>query len=129
MAYIRCASGGGDSSIEIVRGTVTGSASGTFTVTSQQGKAPKRAQLWNASHTGAETGTSATYWNAVYPSTLCVVSTYYTNALNVSRQTINSTALTYNAKLTAVGADSVSFVLPSGANYASGTWEYAVEFE
>lgn len=126
--FIQCNYGGGGGPVERIEGTMTGSASGTVTVTSQQGKTPKRAQFWNTSHTGAETFTGGVYWNDQY-SAASFPYCYFTNAMHPTQQAINTSATIYYAKVSAVGANSITLLCPSTANYAKGTWKYIVEFE
>jgi hypothetical protein len=121
MAYIRCASGGGGA-VEVITGTETGTASGTFTATSQQGKAPKRAQAWKVGATG--TNAFYAFWNSDDPTK---VSMYGSGGTSL-RETIPPNRTNYII-VSAVAADSITFRMPTTAQFASGTWGYAVEFE
>lgn len=122
MAYIHCVSGGGGGAVEVVTGTETGTASGTFTVTSQQGKAPKRAQAWKVGGTGANAYYA--FWNSDDPTK---VSMYGSGGTSI-REAIPPNRNNYII-VSAVGADSITFRMPTTAQYATGDWEYAVEFE
>lgn len=131
MAYIHCVTGGSSSPVETLTGTVTGAAgntaAGQFTITSQQGKAPKRVQFWNEKQ-GAQYGTCGVYWNAQY-SANCTSYSYYSSAMHSSTIAVNTTAQQYFPKVSAVGADSVTLMCPTTSNFYTGTWNYEVEFE
>lgn len=120
MAYIHCVSGGGGA-VEVVTGTETGTASGEFTVTSQQGKTPKRVQIWR------DDGLCFSFWNdqrSAYALLSILSGTTGTAWL------ATGSAHAYCCNVKTVGADSVTFFFPSNASYATGkVFNYSVEFE
>lgn len=132
MAYIRCTSGGGGP-VEVITGTITGASgateAGRVTVTSQQGKTPKRAMFWRtdkATGQGAcgmcwHDNTDNLQWNYVY-----------TSAWTIAPRTApTTTTQQYHCLIYALTSDSITFACPTNATYygTNVTWEYSVEFE
>lgn len=122
MAYINCVYGeGGNSSVETITGSVTSTTSGEFTVTSQQGKAPKRVQVWRTDGTKA-----FTVWNAGSKPTHYLFSNYNDGPAWYAIGTTYS----YACGIKTVGATSVTISYPTNATYGNAKpFDYAVEFE
>lgn len=130
MAYIRCASGGG-SNIEVIEGTKNGTTeyNTSFTVTSQQGKAPKIVAVWLDTPDAGIVAHSGCYWNGSYFSGK-YVGEYGANATTLSLQTQNvGTNTNYYPSIANVGADSVTIKLNGVNSYCKGTMKYVVVFE
>lgn len=132
MAYIRCASGGGGA-VEVITGTMTGASgateAGRVTVTSQQGKTPKRAMFWRTDKaTGA--GTGGTFW---WANTDNIQYNYvYTASLVISSRAVpTATAQANYSIIYGLTSDSITFACPTNATYygTNVTWAYSVEFE
>ena len=118
MAYIRC-TGGGGGPVEVITDTVTGAASSTITVTSAQGKTPKRAMMSRAQGTP-----SLMSWDANFPSgAACRI---YNNALT---NTTVGNSYAYTPTVQSVGADNIVLMFPTSASYVNYPFTYSVEFE
>ena len=129
MAYINCVYGGGGSgTVETITGTMTGAAgntsAGRITVTSQQGKTPKRAQFWNSSNLSSNM--CGIDWNSDYPDTSMA---RYSNNTVATRPVGSGNTNMYYPCIYGVGADSITLACSTGTAYFTGTWKYAVEFE
>lgn len=126
MAYIRCSSGGGGA-VEVITGTMTGASgstsAGEITVTSQQGKTPKRFAFWNNS-TFTTSYSSGIFWSDGDTNNARV----WYGANGSAVKGIN-TQPSLQVAAYSLGVDSVTVKLPTGGNYYTGTWGYTVEFE
>lgn len=118
--FIQCNYGGGGGPVEVITGHETGTAGSTFTVTSQQGKAPKRINVWR------EDGTNAfSMWN-VQRSGYCLISNYN----NGAAWTAVGSAYANCCNVKTIGSTSVEMNFPSVAAYSTGKeFYYSVEFE
>lgn len=133
MAYIRCNYGGGSGPVEVVTGTITGAAgntsAGQVTVTSQQGKTPKRAMFWRTDK-GTGQGAGGTFW---FSNTDNMQYNYcFASAWAFSPRSVPSTATnSYYSMIYALTPTSITFACPTHATYygTNATWEYSVEFE
>ena len=118
--FIQCNYGGGGGPVETITGSVTSTTGGEFTVTSTQGKAPKRVQVWRTDGTKAYM-----FWNS-YRSANYLVSNY---ADGVAWQTTGN-SYSYTCGIKTVGATSVTISYPINATYGNAKpFAYAVEFE
>lgn len=129
--FIQCNYGGGGGPVEVITGTITGAAgntsAGRVTVTSQQGKTPKRAMFWRTDK-GSGQGAGGTFWwdnpqSQQYNYT-------YTSSWSFSPRAVpNTTTLAYYSLIYDLTSNSVTFACPTNSIYYTGTWKYAVEFE
>lgn len=124
MAFLHCTNGSGGS-VETIEGTVEGVVNAEWTVTSQQGKTPKRAMLWMSMPNTAIL--SGCYWNAG------LAAGQYFGQYKPSSWAANVTAVgaanNYNPNVKSVGANSITFKFGAVASYINGTFTYRVEFE
>lgn len=120
MAFLHCTNGSGGS-VETITGSVTSTTGGDFTVTSTQGKAPKRVQVWLTD--GAR---AFTVWNADSKPTHYLFSNYNDGAAWYAV----GTAYAYTCSIKSVGSTSITIGYPSVATYGNNRpYSYAVEFE
>ena len=117
--FIQCNYGGGGGPVEVIEGSVTGEASGTLTITSQQGKAPKNVSVCRTDGTQAQMFWNPTYQNAV------LVRLYNGSASSIAVGTSSTAVCT----IASIGADSVTIKYPTNAVYAQKPFTYSVEFE
>jgi len=119
--FIQCNYGGGGGPVEVITGSVTSTTNGDFTVTSAQGKAPKRVQVWRTDGTKA-----FTVWNAGSKPTHYLFSNYNDGPAWYAI----GTAYAYTCCIKSVGATSITIGYPSAAAYGNAKpFDYAVEFE
>ncbi|MBR3238662.1 MAG: hypothetical protein IKF99_09520 [Oscillospiraceae bacterium] len=126
--FIQCNyGGGGGGPVEVITGTMTGASgstsAGQITVSSQQGKAPKRLQFWNASNLSSNM--CGIDWNSDYPTSS--MARYGANT--VAKRDVGVAANFYYPTVVSVGSTSVTLCCSTGVGYYTGTWKYAVEFE
>ena len=119
--FIHCNYGGGGGPVETITGSVTSTTGGEFTVTSQQGKTPKRVQVWRTDGTRA-----FTVWNAGSRPTHYL----FCNFNDAASWYAIGTAYAYTCGIKAVGSTSVTISYPTNATYGNAKpFDYAVEFE
>lgn len=133
--FIQCNYGGGGGGPEIIEGTIYGTTSigAEFTVTSQQGKTPKRAMIWMSEPDTGVTAGSEMFWNADFipGKYLGMASTNITSASVSASATSGNIGTTSNycPQIKAVGADNITFKMNGNNAYIRGTFTYHVEFE
>lgn len=124
--FIQCNYGGGGGGPEIIEGTIEGAVNTQWTVSSQQGKAPKLAAVWMSTPHGSIQ--SGCYWSANF-----LPNKYFGQFLNGgtygANQTNVGTGNNYNPDVMSIGADSITFKFGTSAAYVNGTFSYRVEFE
>ncbi len=118
--FIQCNYGGGGGPVEVITGSVTSTTGGDFTVTSQQGKAPKRVQVWRTDGT-----TALCFFNSAYTGKYVRVS--FNGGLAANNA---GNADAYTCGIKTVGATSVTISYPTNATYGNAKpFDYSVEFE
>lgn len=117
--FIQCNYGGGGGPVEVITGTVTGAASSTITVTSAQGKAPKRAMMSRAQGTPSMMAWDTNYAQGAY---VRYASGTVAN-VNVGK------SYAYTPSVQSVGADNIVLMFPTNASYVNYPFTYSVEFE
>lgn len=119
--FIQCNYGGGGGPVEVITGSVTSTTGGEFTVTSQEGKEPKRVQVWRTDGTKA-----FTVWNSGSKPTHYLLSNYNDSAAWYAI----GTTYAYTCGIKTVGSTSVTISYPPNASYGNNKpYSYAVEFE
>ena len=129
--FIQCNYGGSSSPFEVIEGTKNGTTeyNTSFTVTSQQGKTPKRVMVWLDEPDSGVVAHSGCYWNADY------FSGKYVGEYGANLSTLTTAAAAvgggsnYYPGIINVGADSVTIKLNGVNSYCKGTMRYIVEFE
>ena len=122
MAYIKCTGGGkGANDVEVIIGKMNGhsgaTSGGKITITSDEGKAPKRVQFLKMSDM------CWLVWNSYLPDESLAKSGSAIGSKNVGD--LDGVWAT----IFEVGTDYVTLACPTSSTYYAGVWRYYVEFE